>query len=532
MIENGANNEKEKNYPVSIKDEDLLVKSKVKDDDESSEDQEEMQKASDFVNAKIEDLGYGYYQWLYFFIFLYQQINEGIAACFLGFTLIPLKQFYHATNNEIEIASSTIFLSFGAGCFVIGFIKKILSRKEIIFYSIFLMTLSSTLILFFTSIEMYIILRMITNFCLGLSTIIFGNIFLEFLPVDMRHIFVLFSRSGFQIGMLILVLLMLIMTPDFNEEGFYRILITYAIMNFILLVFVFLLFQDSPRNLVVEDKEDEAREVLDKMLVKDNSTPNQKKEFKDKFCQTVKYANNVEENKSEPSLSEIFSEKYLKTTIIVGLSNIILNFNYFGMLILFTPSLEVIYSQRDEIKTKESKTIDFHSKKNNALEIINVSLISTLLRFSIVIILSFLSQMKSIGNLLLIRIMATLACIFSLLILVDPLNYSIYGTLSLILITNNVTYVSTLFYSTNIRDLAMGFILGLARFSSFISQIFYLKLFEISLMLPYYFMFGFNVVNLILYISWEDPTNKQIDSVSKHTHHIHADKNKKNEKLK
>ena len=167
MIENGANNEKEN--LTCLEEKDILV----------SPDPKEMQKDSDFVNAKIEDIGYGYYQFLYFFIFLYQQINEGIASCFLGFTLIPLKKFYHATNNDIEIASSTIFLSFGLGCFIIGFIKKILSRKEIIFYSIFLITLSSTLILFFTSIEMYIILRMITNFCLRFNNYYFWKYYLR-----------------------------------------------------------------------------------------------------------------------------------------------------------------------------------------------------------------------------------------------------------------------------------------------------------------------------------------------------------------
>ena len=166
------------------------------------------------------------------------------------------------------------------------------------------------------------------------------------------------------------------------------------------------------------------------MLKNDNSTPQEKKEFKDKFCTTIKYANNIEENKSktETSLSEIFSKKYLKTTIKVGFSNFILNFSYFGLLILFTPTLEEIYkrlkvenpSSNNELKLKQNSS-------SNSLEIIHIALISTLLRFFIVLLLSFLSQINSVGNLFIIRLMVLITSIASGLIILNPSNYSIYS---------------------------------------------------------------------------------------------------------
>ncbi len=405
-------------------------------------------------------------------------IIDGIEMSYFNIFYIPFKEHFKLSDRKMEFLSSVLFVGVFFGSFFSGFLTKKYNRMNVLKYGSLLLLISHLVMSFFFYLFILFIMRILIGFSLGLLIPITLNLFSEYLPSNIRGFFLLTCWTLFDLGIVIEGTIAAIIMPDLNENKLKNVLITCSIFNIAVVILNFLFITDSPRNLLLNNKKEEAFEILNNI----NKAP-LKDEDKQKIESIYKKENYNKSN--DISVFEIFNKENKLTTICAIVIFFFEATGYYGIYVISSLTQKKILGE-----TKESY---------------NKILIQQIIMAILTLLSSFIGgimlEIKSIGRKGAILIFMFLNSLCLLPAIYFKKVFTFFFALNLIF--NNIhgniimNYVVE-FYPTKLRDLSSGFLLSMFRVACFISQFLFIELFKINYRIPYYVQTSFYIIGIIM----------------------------------
>lgn len=405
--------------------------------------------------------------------------------------IIPLKEYFVINDTQYEFATSIIFVGVGFGSFMMSYFVDKLGRVNVLKISVAWLLFFQLLSIIWYNIVLFSIFRFLLGISLGILPPITMNILCEYLPIKHRSYILTAIWSIFVFGNILTLIVMLIYMPDLNSNGTESVFISQLVISVIVSVIFFILVKDSPRNLILNGKEEEALKIIEEMHQLNPSIARPKNEEIIKFIQN---GSNIQFR--EHSLKSLFTADTLNTTvklIIIWIMNSMISY---GPMLIFSRTLEVLKVSQDK-------------------DIISSMLILNSLSMAGLITIPILSEFKFMGLIRLIIIVFAVSLGLCVLFLIFKSVFFWVFIFSSILnyVSFNLccSYSNTL-YPTKIRDTAIGFLYGCTRAGGFISQFLFLGLFNIGWIVPYYILAVLILVSMICAILLKhEPSFEAID---------------------
>jgi MFS family permease len=396
---------------------------------------------------------------------------EGIHLSIFSLMLIPIKRLYSLTDNMIIIASLFIFIGFAFGSFFSGILVKRINRKIVSISSLLIILLLNTALGLFIDITVFIVLRTIIGFCLGIVVPISNNLLCEHLPIKNRSFILTFVWIAFPIGQIFLLILMKFLMPDFETEMVNVIILITAAVPFITLIYYIFAFEDSPRNIVLTYKEERCITHLNRLGLLEH-------EDTSKIIRFIKQETKTDTTAKTDYL-EIFRGNFALPTIIFSILWFGNSLTSYGLQLIYTLTLRDlgIGSEDDEGKL-------------NGSAIISKQIIICLIYMPSYLISGAFSEIEFIGRKKSVSIgyiVAGLCLILAILFTQQfYIFFGIFLGLQVIPINIGGNFAMEI-YPTKMRDLAIGFLYMTTRAGGCASQVIYILLNKMDTFVPYYF---------------------------------------------
>jgi len=271
-------------------------------------------------------------------------------------------------------------------------------------------------------------------------------------------------------GSFFVQIIMLNVMPNFETNKVKLTLLLSSLFPFLALLLGLCMIEDSPRNLILRNKEKEALLILEKYSL----VPLSSEEIKNIINDVKDGANKELSN----DIKEIFNKKFMFLTIVLSFAWFLNSCVFYGTNLVSTLTMKIIGQESNLSNTQiiiDQIIVNFIGLPSNVIG-------------GILSEISFLGRKKSI----LLALIISLVLMFLLILI--PKNFTIYFGLYLAFMT--IAFNITITYScevfpTKIRDQAMGFLYFATRIGGFLSQIVYLYFQGFGIWYPYYFSVSF-----------------------------------------
>jgi MFS family permease len=426
------------------------------------------------LNKIMENSGYNLVTFkAIFFAFLFCFI-EGFCMLFFSNIATAFQQYYQISNEMICFISAILFLGIGLGCTTVSLLLKIMTRRNIILMSVFFLLLSYTIIGLIRNLIVFIIFRFISSIFLGFYMVLTFGILAEYLPVRFRGFIMNFIWYNFKLGAIYFLLFCKVYIPNLNydpsnktiPQDFHTAIFSIVYVEFIALLLIFFFLKDSPRNLFINNKKEEAGEILE-YYVKRKLT---NEELDAIYNNLINSGENLKIAK-KTDYKLLFSRRYLKFTIIMFAIFFLFCFNFYGINISLPIILEKIISSEKNSKEKKSP-----KEINSLINYYLIMMISALLT-------GVIAELKFIGKKYSEIILISTATIFSILSLIFKSHFQIFISISMMLNSGcfnlHISWTAEII-PTKIRDLGFGFFLGGSRVGAFISQFIFYEIAKVN----------------------------------------------------
>jgi MFS family permease len=393
--------------------------------------------------------------------------------------VIPLKSSFQITDFGFQTISSIFLVGLGFGSLMTGTLSKKWSRPILVNIFIGVILLCTIIMAFFLNFIVFAIIRFIIGFFLGLTIPLALSIATECLPLKNRALVLTGIWTGFWLGFVLIPVIMLFAMPQLEASGLTSTILCVALLELIVFVSSLLFMEDSPRNLILRDEENEAYNIIEKIIGHRLEASE-----KESIIRNIKSGLNSELSND---INELFNPKLINLSI---LQSFIWLINY---LVLYGPNLITILT----LKSLGQETNSTNHQIIIDQIIINLMGLPSCVLGGLICEIEFLGRKKS----LLITISPAIFCLG--IAIIFPHTYTVSFGLFLALVSVafdiNTSYTCEV-YPTKIRDKAVGFMYFFTRIGGFISQYLYLYLNSIGIWIPYYATIVFILVNIILII--------------------------------
>jgi MFS family permease len=400
---------------------------------------------------------------------------DGIHMTLLNSTFIPFREYYELTDTQVSLISSTMFIAVGCGSLLTVFPNLVGKRVDAIIRYTFIMFLSNLLLGLIPLLVMFIFFRFLIGVCIGVILPLIINLLCESLPLKNRSLTMIFCGVFFGLGATFVNILMLIFTPNLEKEGIYSVYLYTSIAPLLSAIIFYFNLEDSPRSLILDECEEEAMTILEKMINKKLSQI----EKETIINQTRSRANKI----SDEKLSYLFEGEFKKITIILIIIWMVNSYLAYGGTITF--GLVIDYMQKMKNANNPSQIVE---KDNHSIiiEQMLVYLVSSPGSF----LAGFMTEIEFFGRKITTLIGFLFVAIFATLGLFDLDNFAIYFSIAGFFINfsfNASGSYSSEVYPTKLRNMGVGFLNFCNRVSGFLSQFIAVQLFKINYLLQIYF---------------------------------------------
>jgi len=430
---------------------------------------------SPLMDALINSYGYSFNHYKTILFTCLILFLDGIHMTLLNSTFIPFREYYELTDTQVSLISSTMFIAVGCGSLLTVFPNLVGKRVNAIIRYTFIMFLSNLLLGLIPYLIMFILFRFIIGISIGVILPLIINILCESLPLKNRSLTMIFCGVFFGFGATFVNLLMIILTPNLEKEGIYSVYLYTSIAPILSSIVFYFKLEDSPRSLILDECEEEAMKILQKMIDKKLT----QKEIETIINETKYRANKI----SDEKLSLLFEGEFKKITIILIIIWMFNSYLAYGGTITF--DLVIDYMQK---MNKENNPSQIVEKDNHSIitEQILVYLVSSPGSF----LAGFMTEIEFFGRKITTLIGFLFVAIFASLGLFDLNNFAIYFSISGFFISfsfNASGSYSSEVYPTKLRNIGVGFLNFCNRVSGFLSQFIAVQLFKVHYLLQIYF---------------------------------------------
>jgi MFS family permease len=425
------------------------------------------------MDKLVEELGYTkphyliiIFTWLIFFI-------EGIHVTLISNMFIPIQKYFELQDFMMSLISSLLFLSVGLGSLLT--MKTVLIGKRnstIILYTLLIFVIS-LLMGIFKNFYLFITLRFILGVCLGAVRPLIFNLLCEYLPIKYRSFFMILSTSSFYLGAIFSNVVMLIIMPNLEPEKIFTVFFIISIPTLIIGIILFLMLEESPRYLIINNHEDEGFIILEKILQKEVS-------YEERKIIVFQLKENDNNKNVENSFSGIFNYKFRLVTIILIILWMINAYIVYGGSLALSLTLKYI----EELNGgKKNLSV------NENLQIIKKQILVYVITLPGSLLAAVMTETKFFGRKMTIFSGFLLMGIFNTISVIDVKRFHIYNGISGFF--NALSFCgcgtfSSEYYPTKIRDFAVAFLNFTARIAALSSQFIAVWLYKIHYLGMFY----------------------------------------------
>lgn len=493
------------------------------------------------IDQILSKAGFQGFHYCIFFCFGFFIFAEGFYLTLIPSTMIPFKEYYQVDDLLVCFITSFLFISFGVASLITPYFSSKLSRKTIltiaaIVHIPFGMALSS-----FQRLEIFMLSILVIGFSLGLSVPLLNNSLAEILPINNRAFALIFVWIFFVFAQLFYPISMTFLMPKLESSNLPDVFKLGTTVISILLILTLLLFEDSPRNLLIIQQYDQAFNILESLLKQklsqrtkrvliessksdvlnqntkepiENVEANLQENNNQNAMQDSQYESCPIENNGKSiikQLTKIFDrDKYLVLTLITATLWCINAIIFYGPSLILTLTIQKIDNMDNPDEISESisrystdvfKTLYFYS---------TASLFCLLLS-------AVMAELTFFGRKNTLICSYAISTFISALIIIFPHSFKILiGILSLFASVgfNVIGSFSSELFSTDVRDSAIGFFFFCNRIGAVSSQFVFLVLFNIYYLLPYILLTFLTLAATLLSVLYPfDTLGKPLDTI-------------------
>lgn len=473
----------------------------------------------------ITDIGFNKYQICLLLIMSPIAIADGTEALVLSILLPIFQNEWKATELELSILGTLVFLGYFIGSFIAGPIADKYGRKNPLIFSTFAWTVFAFLSAIASNIYYFMFYRFIFGIVVGFIWPVGFSLLTEYCPIDKRGKFLNVFQIFYPIGEIIAVFLAMLSLNNLHS-GNWRVLLGFsAVPALISFVFCCVYVDESARfalqmgnhedsfriinkigkinkninNYLDEEKKqlliiwmNDFSECSPEIITKSNDSPSKFKYFFQNYYQKI---------------SELFKNDMHMTTLIIWFSWISNIFVYYGVSYAIPLTLANMKEDKDN---KDTNQEDF-----STLMMSNVGELFSCIMCAIMVDLKILGRKYSL------IITTALTGIFSIFLFLNiPPNFTFWVT-SLRFITGlvnciNYIYTSEL-YPTKIRATGIGMASSVSRISQMLVPWVVVYVTKVDLFLPY-LIFGLigGSAAFFIYFIKQETLGKELDCIKKH----------------
>ena len=410
----------------------------------------------------INDYGYGWeVNKIIFSAFLCFILNGYLTTSYCSF-MLGFKKKFDLTNNQISFIGMGFCLSKFVTNFLIGFLTNLLGRMFVLKFSLIFTFFCNLSISLFCEYKIIVIVEFINGFFAGIFEITSFNVACEFIPVRFRGWILLTIWNGYNVGVLFPNLIMLRTMPEHDPSGLPKTLYLCSLVILLCTIFSCVFYTDSPRNYIINGKNDDAINILKRMKKND--------EFFTEETKREIYNSVPPKTISDFSLSN-YKEVFKHGMFTTGVLLLFICFN--GTMINdgFQLVLNLILEKvKQSDKSAHTRTILMENIIINSIALPSNLIVGAFTEFKIL----GRKYTQSIGFFIMGMVMIP--------VIINPNFASTFFIFFMFFtcITNMVNVYVSEVYPTKIRDWALGMIQGSGYLGSFIAQYLFVYLNDLN----------------------------------------------------
>jgi MFS transporter, putative metabolite transport protein len=453
--------------------------------DSQNKQEFEMDTSKEFTSDKtiidqiLSNYGYGFKIWLQILIYFFSKMLEGISNIVIPLLVIPYHDFYKISSFKIFLISSSFYAGSGIGSLLTGYILHFFKRQTLIRLCTFFFLIFYVTFAFFQNLILVFICRFLMGLMVGILLIVTQCCLTEYLPINNRSLMMSMASSGVSIGGLTIACIFLIFMPNLEPENIQLTLLMSSILILLIFIFISSATQDSPRNLILNNYDEEGFKILE-TIYGGKLRESDKIKIKEEI-------NSIREDHIS-SLKDIFTNYYFTTTLVLIFIILIIDLASQG------PPLVSVF-------TIKSLKLDTHGEKETNRHVILNQITLSALIIPMQFVGGFLSELKNLGRKRVIFICFLISSLFFGACCVFYHHFSLLLGTGLAFLeapaTLTIIYANEV-YNTNVRDMALGFLSCFKSLGGFTSQIIYIEIRKIHMFVPYYFTILILVIASIL----------------------------------
>lgn len=387
---------------------------------------------------------------------------DGIHMTLLNSLYIPFQKYYDFNDFQMSIINSTLFIAVGLGSILSG--SKYFTRIKAIKNSMLTIFICNLIFVLIPHYLVFCLVRLFIGFSIGLMMPMSSNLLCEYLPIKNRSFFMISIGFCISLGIIYMNIVMLIVMPNLEKE---KLLTTFFYLSLpigLSYLAVQSFIEDSPRNLIVNNEEEEGIRILENLLETRLSD-----EQKSIIINQVK--NSSSNSKIEGKLRDMFNVDYSKITIILTILMIANSYIVYGGTFALSLTLKHLQSTTANVDAGSSSATTVNTFNGTKL------IFDQLIIYSFGIpghfLAGFMTEIKHFGRIKTTLIGFIFIGFFCFLGFFNLENFSLFFGLAGFFTSLSfcgITSYSSEIYPTKLRDLAIGYLFMVTRLCGFLSQ--------------------------------------------------------------
>lgn len=474
---------------------------------------------------------------------------DGIHMTLLSSMLIPIKSAFDISEFSISLISSMLFLVVGISSYFSS--HKVITDNKISYFntSFLLLSISTLMMGIVFNLSFFILCRLIQGLCIGMLMPLSISLLCEIMPINKRASVMILTSATYLLGACLNSFLCILILPENLYGGnLYAVFILLSMLTFVCYYYCKKNIRDSPRSLIINNRNDEAFEILELVINNSDDTGYNKEN-------TIKIINDkdksiiieeiIKANSShKEELSTLFNNRFKDLTVYLTGLSLVNSFILYGCTFILAVTLKeiklkygIISSESENLNsyisnstfrnvTETSSIIGNYSSNSlnenipetqNSNSILYEQMFVYIITLPSIFIASYLCNHKKVGRKLTMLLgYASTSIIIMIGFCVLKYFFTFFGIAGFFLtlaFQASSTY-SVEVYPTKIRRLSIGFLSLTTRIAGFLSQPISVILFNINYLGQFYFGLLLGVIGV--YCSWKlpfDTLGKSLDQI-------------------
>ena len=287
-------------------------------------------KARNFDEILDNRIGFGRYQVISMMLISLVDFDDGVQLILMPLIVPILKLEWDLSITTISVLTSVFYLGMCLGALVTGKIADNHGRRFSLVHSSFIQFIISLSFAFINDVYSMIIIRFFYGFIFGFSLPLTTSMVSEITPLKYRGKMLVIINFFMTFGKLYACGIGFMFLEDMHHGNWRAMMAFSALTPFTVFLFTFFFLKESPRFLIAASRFDEAFEILNHMIVKNNPTYEPLSEEEKEGL--MEFQHQTFDNDEKASIKSLFNTKYKRTTISLWVIWFSLNFMYYGQL--------------------------------------------------------------------------------------------------------------------------------------------------------------------------------------------------------